>query len=237
MHQSGHSRAAEHADRAVLLEQRDHAAAARGELGLDVGVLLGDGRLGQGLERDGETLDKALAGRAALPVITHKRISCPVARCDASTPPRDLPVRCAEEEDSALGPCEHWHRRPAHSDGWTTDDLEALPRNGVRRELLEACSCVAFAHRIMKPALYAAAGIRHYWRFETDGRISVHTYRIRPRHETYLHVSTFETRSTWPSRGPSRCRSRADAALPLKGLTLTPCQPVCSTHGFHGRRT
>jgi len=58
----------------------------------------------------------------------------------------------------------------------------------------------------MKPALYAAAGIRHYWRFETDGRISVHTYRIRPRHETYLHVSTFETEidvaEPWPIKVP-----------------------------------
>ena len=156
------------------------------------------------------------------------------------------------------------------ADGWTTDDLEVLPDDGVRRELLDGLllvspsptdihqiiamrlgvaleeSCPATLQvtqavevrinhrrtfipdvlvttdeaasrharpyaphevilaveivsptsvsmdRITKPALYAAAGIPYYWRIETDGGISVHTYKIDPESEMYLPFGLFE---------------------------------------------
>ncbi|MDT4995618.1 MAG: hypothetical protein QOH97_5510 [Actinoplanes sp.] len=169
-------------------------------------------------------------------------------------------------------------------DGWTTDDLDAMPEDGVRRELLDAvlhvspsptdvhgiisgllfaalyASCprslqvsqtvevrinprrslipdlvvatdaaaqrrsakyapheVVLAieivsptstsmDRIMKPVLYAAAGIPYYWRIETDGKIAVHTYKIDPIRETYEPFGTFldtiETEEPWPIKVP-----------------------------------
>ena len=165
-------------------------------------------------------------------------------------------------------------------DGWTTDDLDALPDDGVRRELLDGVLLVspfptdvhqiivgrlmvaleqscppelqvtqgvevrisrrrAFIpdvlvatdeaarrrsrhyaphevvltveivsptsvsmDRITKPALYAAAGIPFYWRIETDGGITVHTYKIDPEHEIYEPFGTFsdtiDASQPWP---------------------------------------
>jgi Uma2 family endonuclease len=142
------------------------------------------------------------------------------------------------------------------ADGWTVDDLDALPDDGVRRELIDgalhvspsptsvhqviaayltvaldqACPGHLFVSqsndvelspvrlfipdvlvttfeaarrragrfaadevvlaaeivspgsqsidRVLKPALYAKAGIPHYWLIETDGDLTVHTYRL-----------------------------------------------------------
>lgn len=151
--------------------------------------------------------------------------------------------------------------------GWTTDDLDALPEDGHRRELLdgvllvspsptrvhqtiamrlgvaleEDCpddydvtqavevrinrtrsfipdvlvtTSVAAARepsryephevvlaveivspstrsidRVLKPALYAQAGIPFYWRVETEGEgLVVHTYKIDPVHEVYVET-------------------------------------------------
>jgi len=155
--------------------------------------------------------------------------------------------------------------------GWTTDDLDALPDDGVRRELLDGVllvspsptdihqiiagrlmvalegSCpdefqvtqgveVRFdrhnamipdvlvatdtaaqrgSHyyaphevmlaveivspsskkmdRILKPAVFAAAGIPFYWRIETKGGFEVHTYRIDPVSETYRLSGIFDS--------------------------------------------
>ncbi len=62
--------------------------------------------------------------------------------------------------------------------------------------------------RVTKPALFAKAGIPSYWRIETDGAISVDTYRIDPADEVYLPFGTTPNRSTPASRGPSHCRFR-----------------------------
>jgi Uma2 family endonuclease len=153
--------------------------------------------------------------------------------------------------------------------GWTTDDLEALPEDGRRRELLDGVlllypsptdvhqiiaarlmvaleqTCpedfqvtqavevrfgsrrsfipdvlvttdaaarrggryyapheVALAievvlptsqimDRITKPALYAKAGIPYYWVIETDGGLTVHTYRLDFEHEVYRPSGSF----------------------------------------------
>ncbi|GIE96168.1 Uma2 family endonuclease [Paractinoplanes rishiriensis] len=177
------------------------------------------------------------------------------------------------------------------ADGWTVDDLDALPDDGVRRELLDGVllvspsptdvhqiiagrlmvalegSCppefqvtqgvevrinarrgfipdvlvatdaaaqrrsrhyapheVVLAveivsptsvsmDRITKPALFASAGIPHYWRIETDGGLEVHTYQIDPAGEMYrpggsfaVEIDTFEP---WPIRIPiARLRPR-----------------------------
>jgi Uma2 family endonuclease len=170
------------------------------------------------------------------------------------------------------------------ADGWTTDDLDALPDDGVRRELLDGVvfvspsptdihqiiagrlmvaledSCpetmqvtqgvevrlsprrsfipdvlvatdeaarrrgrfyapheVVLAieivsptsqamDRITKPALFAKAGIPYYWRVETDGGISVDTYKIDPEDEVYVPFGTFtevvETAEPWPISVP-----------------------------------
>ena len=155
------------------------------------------------------------------------------------------------------------------ADGWTLDDLDALPEDGIRRELLDGVLLVsptptdvhqiiagrllvaleqtcppdlqvtqgvevrinsrrAFIpdvlvatdeaarrgghhyaphevvlaveivsptstsmDRIIKPALYAAAGVPFYWRIETDGGLIVHTYKINPEHEIYEPSGTF----------------------------------------------
>ncbi|WP_229400463.1 Uma2 family endonuclease [Micromonospora okii] len=151
--------------------------------------------------------------------------------------------------------------------GWTTDDLDALPEDGRRRELIDgvllvspsptrvhqtiamrlgvaleedcpdeydvtqgvevrinrtrsfipdvlvttstaavrATSCYAphevvlaveivspstrSIDRVLKPALYAQAGIPFYWRIEVeDGGLVVHTNRIDPVHEVYTET-------------------------------------------------
>lgn len=156
------------------------------------------------------------------------------------------------------------------ADGWTTDDLDALPDDGVRRELLDGVLLVSpspsIAHqivagrlmvaleatcpdhfqvsqandvqvsarrlfvpdvlvvtdeaatrrptgklaaaevvlaveivspssqsmdRVMKPALYAKAGIPFYWLVETDGGLTVHTYKLEFEDEVYRPSGTF----------------------------------------------
>ncbi len=56
--------------------------------------------------------------------------------------------------------------------------------------------------RITKPAIYAGAGIPYFWRVETDGGITVHTYKIDPVHEIYQPTGTFsdviDTAEPWP---------------------------------------
>ncbi|MBL6278416.1 Uma2 family endonuclease [Micromonospora fiedleri] len=43
--------------------------------------------------------------------------------------------------------------------------------------------------RVLKPALYAQAGIPYYWRIETDpAGLVVHTHRIDPVHEVYTET-------------------------------------------------
>jgi Uma2 family endonuclease len=46
--------------------------------------------------------------------------------------------------------------------------------------------------RITKPALYATAGIPYFWRIETDGAITVHTYKLDREHGIYQPVGTFD---------------------------------------------
>ena len=153
--------------------------------------------------------------------------------------------------------------------GWTTDDLDALPEDGVRRELLDGVLLVSptpssvhqviaarllvalestcpehlfvsqsndvrinqrrqfipdvlvttfeaaqrrsgkFAaeeivlaveivspssqsmDRVMKPALYARAGIPFYWAIEIDGGLTVNTYSLESEDEVYQPSGTF----------------------------------------------
>jgi Uma2 family endonuclease len=164
--------------------------------------------------------------------------------------------------------------------GWTTDDLDALPEDGIRRELIdgvifvspsptvnhqiiagrlmvaleETCpeewvvtqgveirisrvrsltqdvlvtTAAAAARnpskfqphevvlaveivsptsramdRLMKPALYAQAGVPFYWRVEFEDDIVVHTHRLDPGREIYAptgeHASTIESDQPWP---------------------------------------
>lgn len=155
------------------------------------------------------------------------------------------------------------------ADGWTVDDLDALPADGVRRELIDGALHVSpsptsihqviamrlgvafeqtcpehlfvsqandvelssrrlfipdvlvttFAaaqrragsfmadevllaveivspgsqsiDRVLKPALYAKAGIPNYWLIETDGEISVQTFRLGSDAEVYEPVGSY----------------------------------------------
>ncbi|MEV4758724.1 Uma2 family endonuclease [Micromonospora sp. NPDC049559] len=56
--------------------------------------------------------------------------------------------------------------------------------------------------RIAKPALYAQAGIPHYWRVETEGELVVHTYRIDPIAEVYQETGRWtkfvDVGEPWP---------------------------------------
>ena len=45
--------------------------------------------------------------------------------------------------------------------------------------------------RVMKPSLYAKAGIPHYWLVEIDGGPTVQTYRLNPEDEIYEPSGTF----------------------------------------------
>jgi Uma2 family endonuclease len=153
--------------------------------------------------------------------------------------------------------------------GWTTDDLDALPEDGLRRELLDGVLLVSPSptdihqiiaarlmvaleetcprdlqvtqavevrigprrsfipdvlvatdaaasrraryyspqevvlavevvsptsqsmDRVMKPVLYAKAGIPYYWLVETDGGLTVHTYKLEFQDEVYQPSGTF----------------------------------------------
>ena len=46
--------------------------------------------------------------------------------------------------------------------------------------------------RIMKPALYAEAGIAHFWRVETDGGVRVATYRLDTETDVYTSTGDFD---------------------------------------------
>jgi hypothetical protein len=52
-------------------------------------------------------------------------------------------------------------------DDWTTDDLDSLPDDGIRR------------------------GIGHYWLIEIDGGIRVQTYQLDPEDKVYQPSGTF----------------------------------------------
>jgi Uma2 family endonuclease len=166
------------------------------------------------------------------------------------------------------------------ADGWTTNDLDAMPEDGVRRELIDgvlhvspspssihqviamrlgvalehACPEDLFVSqandvrinsrrqfipdvlvvtfeaasrrtgrysadevvlaveivspssqsmdRVMKPALYAKAGIPFYWMVEIDGGLTVHTYKLELEDEVYQPSGTFteviEVDQPWP---------------------------------------
>jgi Uma2 family endonuclease len=166
------------------------------------------------------------------------------------------------------------------ADGWTTDDLDALPDDGLRRELIDgvlhvppspsnihqiiaARLVVALEQtcpgslsvtqandvrmsprrsfipdvlvitdeaaqrcdgtyvpqevllaveivsptstsmdRVMKPSLYAAAGIPHFWLVETAAGFTVQTYTLDPEDQVYLPTGEFTDRivvtGPWP---------------------------------------
>jgi len=60
--------------------------------------------------------------------------------------------------------------------------------------------------RVLKPALYAKAGIPHYWLIETDGGITVHTNRLNGNAGVYEPSGSFtdviRTDEPWPIEIP-----------------------------------
>jgi Uma2 family endonuclease len=174
---------------------------------------------------------------------------------------------------------------PPPTGGWTTDDLDALPEDGVRRELIDgvlhvpptptdphqSLAGLLFAwlyqrrpkadfgvtqsveirvsakrsfvpdvlvvtaaasrrrpslylphevvlaveivspgstamDRVLKPALYAEAGIPFYWRIETEERLTVHTYGATTSSDLYVPTGEFvdviNTDHPWPMKLP-----------------------------------
>ncbi|HET9517296.1 MAG TPA: Uma2 family endonuclease [Actinoplanes sp.] len=51
--------------------------------------------------------------------------------------------------------------------------------------------CTESMDRVLKPALYAKAGIPSYWRVEIDGGITVHAYRLDASDKVYQPSGTF----------------------------------------------
>jgi Uma2 family endonuclease len=45
--------------------------------------------------------------------------------------------------------------------------------------------------RVLEPALFAKAGIPYYWLVETDGGLTVHTYKLNFTDEVYQPSGTF----------------------------------------------
>lgn len=177
------------------------------------------------------------------------------------------------------------------ADGWTTDDLDALPEDGLRRELLDGVLLVSPSptdihqiiaarlmvaleqtcpddlqvtqavevristrrsfipdvlvatdeaarrrsryyapqevmlaveivsptsqsmDRVMKPALYAKAGIPFYWLVEIEGGLTVHTYKLEFEDEVYqpsgIFTDAIKIDQPWPIEIPmARLRPR-----------------------------
>lgn len=99
----------------------------------------------------------------------------------------------------------------------TTD--ESAARNGAfaARDVILAVEIVSPSSqsmdRVMKPALYAKAGIPFYWMIETDNGLVVHTYQLDHRDEIYQPVGSFDETITldepWKIEIPlSRIRPR-----------------------------
>ncbi|GAA2869760.1 hypothetical protein Acy02nite_18590 [Actinoplanes cyaneus] len=183
------------------------------------------------------------------------------------------------------------HLSDTPTDGWTVDDLDALPEDGARRELIDGVlhvtpspapthqvlaarllvaleeSCPEHLYvsqandvvlstqrlfipdvlvttaeaarrngkffadevvlaveivspgsqsidRVLKPALYAKAGIPFYWLVEQSGGVTVHAHRLIPGEEVYKPVETFtetiELNEPWDIGIPiARLRPRA----------------------------
>lgn len=72
--------------------------------------------------------------------------------------------------------------------------------------------------RIAKPALYAQAGIDHYWRVECDPGIVVHTHRLDRDAEAYAatgaHHTTLAVTEPWPVTVPVEALSPKRGAPP-----------------------
>lgn len=91
---------------------------------------------------------------------------------------------------------------------------EAAARRGAKYapdEVLLAVEIVSSGSqamdRILKPAVYAEAGIPYFWRIETeDGQVVVHTYKLDLGHEVYRSVGEstdlVDTPGPWPIKLP-----------------------------------
>lgn len=65
--------------------------------------------------------------------------------------------------------------------------------------------------QITRHALYAAAGIPHYWVVETDGGVVVHAYRLDSAAGMYRPAGTFDTEIATSEPWP--------ITIPIKKLT------------------
>ncbi len=74
------------------------------------------------------------------------------------------------------------------------------------REVVLAVEIVSPSSKAMdratKPAMYAEAGIPHYWRIETEASLVVHTYRLDPARDAYdlvaNHADLLVVADPWP---------------------------------------
>ena len=66
------------------------------------------------------------------------------------------------------------------------------------------------ADRILKPALYTAAGIPAYWRIESEGRISLTAYALR--------TGRYEELGTWTEGETARISEPFEIEIPINDL-------------------
>lgn len=105
-------------------------------------------------------------------------------------------------------PVDLWFGGPLTVDldpSYRIPDLVVIPRSlvGHRRKLLQpaeirlAIEIVSpssrTTDRVTKPAQYASAGIREYWRVEIDPEVSLTAYTLSPGAETYTELGTWRS--------------------------------------------
>jgi Uma2 family endonuclease len=79
----------------------------------------------------------------------------------------------------------------------TTDEASRRSTNSYRADEVVLAVVIVSPNsqsmdRVMKPALYAKAGIPFYWLIETDGGLKVHTYKLEFEGEVYQPSGTFD---------------------------------------------
>ncbi|WP_436524091.1 Uma2 family endonuclease [Actinoplanes sp. HUAS TT8] len=77
----------------------------------------------------------------------------------------------------------------------TTDEAAARDRRFIAKEVVLAVEIVSpgsqSMDRVMKPALYAKAGIPFYWLIERSGGLVVHAFRLADGDDVYQPVGVF----------------------------------------------
>ncbi|MGW4466569.1 Uma2 family endonuclease [Micromonospora sp. NPDC004704] len=106
-----------------------------------------------------------------------------------------LDVDCPDEYDVTQGVEVRINRRRSFIPDVLVTTAAAAARRTAKYEPHEVVLAVEIVSqgsqsmdRILKPALYAQAGIPFYWRIEFEDGLTVYTYKIDPVHEVYTET-------------------------------------------------